>query len=234
MTSTRIAGLLVILCLAFIACAEHRLTDDVASGGVGGSQMSNAASSGAGGAGGAIAGGAGDAGGADAGGADASASEPVECTIAHRLDACCFDAVAVTRDELRADPCLFEYPEGNVDIEDYERCRPDDCDPASCGSHRPPSFIVAPSATGCAFVDECTQPSDCVLATEQGECCMCPQAMPASVVLGEACFVAESEDIETTASCPFGCFGGPGSSCEACPARAAPTCLIRDSTNVCQ
>lgn len=262
--SASTAIVLALVGSAFFACADHRLPDartggaggsqmsDAASSGSGsgsggrgasgGSGASGASGFDTGGAGGTGASGTGGAaaGRSGAGGADASVTDAsidprdAECAIAFRLDVCCLDAVAVTRAELRADPCLLEYPRDVPEEERYETCRPDDCEPISCGSHRPPSYVVAPSAGGCAFADECSKPSDCVLATVVGICCGCAQAMPASVALVDACFIAQSEDRVNIGQCAYQECVGWGEPCEACPEPVEPTCLIRDSFNLCQ
>jgi hypothetical protein len=172
-----------------------------------------------------------DAGEMDAGEADAGGKGDDECTIAHRMDTCCFDAVAVTYRQLRADRCLTEYPGGDVDLDAFESCRPADCDVETCEPLRPPSYVAVPSANGCSFGDECTQPSDCVFVEEIGTCCQCPHAIPVSVALREACYVGTNEDRESSAECPYGCFTEWG--CPACPEQM-PICVVRDSFNICQ
>jgi hypothetical protein len=203
-------------------------------GGTGGFDTSGAGGTDASGTGGAVAGRSG-AGSVDASVGDGSVDKyDAECAIAYRLDVCCIYAVAVTRAELRADPCLLEYPRDVVDEGQFNACRPGFCDTTSCGSHRAPSYVVTPSAGGCAFADECTKPSDCVLAHEVGICCGCAQAMPALVALSDPCFVAESEDPESVSQCAYSECLDWAEPCEACPERVEPTCLIRDSFNLCQ
>lgn len=235
--TARITCLVALLCAGLSACSEHQSQD----GALGGAQMSDASRAGTAGLPTSGAGGAGNNAGTrgteDAGDTDATVGgAELECIIAYRLDTCCFEGVAVTRAEVQADPCLIEYPEPDVDNridgEDVERCRPERCEAVVCPVRRPRSFRAASTATGCVFADECEQASDCVLAKEIGPCCACGEAMPASVALSQACYLADSEEPQSTGSCPYGCFDDIAS-CGACAARAAPTCLMRDGLKVC-
>ncbi|MCC6747574.1 MAG: hypothetical protein IT371_07955 [Deltaproteobacteria bacterium] len=139
------------------------------------------------------------------------------CVVGVHVDDCCTHAVPVPLSRLSTDQCLLHWPPANVPQPCFDK-RPPKCALVDCDYVPPPSRLAGPlpGGAGCAFVDECQKPADCVMAIDARHCCACPQAVPAALLKVNPCIVS----LETSAFPPPGCKDAcinKGETCGACP-----------------
>lgn len=134
-----------------------------------------------------------------------TASPPLECVLAVRLDSCCQQAVAATVQEVEADECLVEfdrngkYPQPVVDT-CFARIAAQ-CTATLCELSWPPSLAVVADASGmCSFADECQSAADCAIASDHENGCACPRAWPRSFVDAHECIIEPGQQLP--AQCP--------------------------------
>jgi len=141
-----------------------------------------------------------------------------DCVVGVRVDDCCTQAEAMTRQERDADPCLLPFP---PPWEIPQVCRDRwsvDCAMLNCTWAPPEYRSVVCGSDGCTTVPECTGESDCVLAVDGNQCCACPDGYPSNMIGRDPCVVPVGEPIPS--SCPMmQC----EMDCAPCP-DAVPTC----------
>lgn len=136
---------------------------------------------------------------------------PETCIVATRIDGCCELPAAASIAEVLTDPCLVGAGEAPAQIRPGQCNRPDSCDEVDCSFVPPPSRLTARVGQRCAFVAECDDVDDCVLATNwEAGCCPCPTAYPPVLLEGQRCLVAWGEER------PTGCRNCAGWQCEMC------------------
>lgn len=158
-----------------------------------------------------------------------------ECVVATRLDDCCPRWYTMSRDEALSDPCALAIGEPAPSGDEANGCAPQVCTDVLCQElGDPPSRVARPGPSGeCIYADECNAEASCVIAMDITRCCPCYTSMPKELVDREPCLV-EATMSARPAQCTF-----PQAcalvDCAECPEQPAePSCLVRDSTSLCQ
>jgi len=154
-----------------------------------------------------------------------------DCIVARRFDECCFPWVAISEGEATANPCIVRIGEPMPVGQNLPDCSPEICPDILCPLV--PQSRVAQRADGaCVFTDECSGPTDCVIARDDSSCCGCTEAMPVSLVERKACLTREGE--ATSRSCGFDALQCATVRCAACELPEEPTCMTGGDYKRCQ